>query len=153
MKIWVSALFLLNFTEAYRRTHSWSSWSSWSTSPNGKRTQNYRNEYNTYNRAGGLQSRVRTSNSNTANQMQRDAPIKNNVKCHTSCTNGNCETKCTKNGKQVSANEANYQFNYISSKKPQKVSHTRKRVQKPQAQPVSTSYRKFLSETQIKSNF
>ena len=76
--------------------------------------------------------------------MQQDAPSADsseakNVKCHTSCTNGNCETKCTKNGKEVSSNEANYQFNYITQlkKTPAKMQHSRKRVQQA---PVSTSY-------------
>ena len=77
-------------------------------------------------------------------KMQQDAPSADsseakNVKCHTSCTNGNCETKCTKNGKEVSSNEANYQFNYITQPKktPAKMQHSRKRVQQA---PVSTSY-------------
>ena len=87
-----------------------------------------------------MQQKLNEMMKNQKLRMQSDqAQQSTNVKCHTSCTNGNCETKCTKNGQQVSPNEANFQFNYVKAPKPkpQKVNHSRKRVQK---MPVSTSY-------------
>jgi len=140
MRALAGLLLLAATTQArFRKTHTWSSWSSWSTGPDGSRNQQYRNTFNTFGKRGNLQNKVQ----NKISAVQNDSPlargsrgVTNNVKCHTSCTNGNCETKCTKNGVQVSPEEANYQFNYVSKpQKPSKMQHSRKRVQ-----PVSTSY-------------
>lgn len=104
----------------YRST--WSSWSSWSTSPQGRRTSRNRQTHHTYGNNSPAQAR-------SSRQQTDELPANTRVQCRTSCTNGNCKTRCTKNGIEVSEQEANFSLNIVRkpASSPGRVSHTRNR--------------------------